>query len=132
MKKLFIFTAVFFALTASAQEPYRYQGPFVQKITGDHLNEFYKKLGKDTIPNFADHLSMSLPKMPTAKYLFTQPNGTRVYSLPQDKMPCVVPDLSQFNMPIVGKGIKTNGMPPGSSPQQKLIPDNILPDKKEN
>lgn len=27
------------------------------------------------------------------------PNGNKVYALPQDHMPCVVPDMSQFNMP---------------------------------
>ena len=38
--------------------------------------------------------------------VFTKPNGTRIYALPQDHMPCLVPDMSQFNMPVVDKGKK--------------------------
>jgi len=56
--------------------------------------------------------------------VYTKPDGTRVYALPQDKMPCLVPDMSQFNMPVMGKGIKITGMPPGSAP-----PNNIIPEK---
>ena len=44
---------------------------------------------------------------------YTQPNGTRVYALAQDHIPCLIPDMSQFNMPVMGKGIKITGMPPG-------------------
>jgi len=29
------------------------------------------------------------------------PNGNKLILLPQDNMPCVVPDLSAFNMPVV-------------------------------
>ena len=28
-------------------------------------------------------------------------NGNKIYTLPQDNMPCVVPDLSPYNMPVV-------------------------------
>jgi hypothetical protein len=28
------------------------------------------------------------------------PNGNKIIVLPQDRMPCIVPDLSQFHMPI--------------------------------
>jgi hypothetical protein len=28
-------------------------------------------------------------------------NGNKVYLLPQDNMPCIVPDMKQFNMPVV-------------------------------
>ena len=36
-----------------------------------------------------------------AELLNTLPNGNQVYALPQDNMPCVVPDVSQYNMPVV-------------------------------
>ena len=49
-------------------------------------------------------------------------NGTRVYALPQDNMPCLVPDMSQFNMPVLGKGTQITGMPPGSLPPNEIIP----------
>jgi hypothetical protein len=36
-----------------------------------------------------------------AKLLETLPNGNKVYALPLDNMPCVVPDMSQyFNTPV--------------------------------
>ena len=65
--------------------------------------------------------------MPQAELLFTQSNGTRVYSLPQDNMICLAPDMSQFNMPNPANGKKITGMPPGSAP-----PNNLIPEKKDN
>jgi hypothetical protein len=35
-----------------------------------------------------------------AKLLMVLPNGNKLSVLPQDNMPCIVPDLSQFNMPV--------------------------------
>jgi len=32
------------------------------------------------------------------------PNGNKLYELPMDKMICVVPDMSQFHMPVVISG----------------------------
>ena len=54
--------------------------------------------------------------------VYTQPDGTRVYVLPQDNMACLVADMSQFNMPVMGKGMKKTGMPPGSAPPNNIIP----------
>ena len=71
-----------------------------------------------------DTLQLLQRNRATAKLLFTQPNGTRVYILPQDNMPCLLPDISQFNMPVMGKGMKITGMPPGLAP-----PNNIIPEK---
>ena len=39
-----------------------------------------------------------------AKLLKTLPNGNKLYELPMDKMICVVPDMSQFHMPVVISG----------------------------
>jgi hypothetical protein len=36
----------------------------------------------------------------SAKPLMILQNGNKVSILPQDNMPCVIPDLSQFNMPV--------------------------------
>jgi hypothetical protein len=56
--------------------------------------------------------------------LKTQPNGTGVYALRQDHMPCIAPDMSQFNMPVMGKDIKILGLPPRSLPAYEIIPIN--------
>ena len=47
-------------------------------------------------------------------------NKSKVYLLPTDGMPCLVPDMSQFNMPVAGKGIKITGMPPVVNPIHKI------------
>ena len=39
-----------------------------------------------------------------AKLLKILPNGNKLYELPMDKMICVVPDMSQFHMPVVISG----------------------------
>lgn len=59
---------------------------------------------------------------PDSKLLYTLPDRSKVFRLPLDNMPCLVPDLSQFNMPVMGREIKLTGMPPGSQPPVPLIP----------
>lgn len=61
---------------------------------------------------------------PQAILLFTQPNGNKVYSLPKDNMICLVPDLSNFNMPNIAKNKIVQGMPPG-----RMLPFKIIPQK---
>jgi|GEM_PF-5578346 len=39
------------------------------------------------------------------------PNGSTVYSLPLDNMPCLVPDMRQFNMPNAAGRIDYNPIP---------------------
>jgi hypothetical protein len=80
-------------------------------VSKDSLEKVLKHLeGKKYLPGFGD-------------LVMTQPNGTSVYLLPQDKMPCLVPDLSRtnYNMPILMKGQKISGMPPGSSINPHLL-----------
>ena len=46
----------------------------------------------------------ALPRLlPNARLLQTLPDGSEVYALPNSNMPCIVPDLSQYNynMPVV-------------------------------
>ena len=45
------------------------------------------------------------PILPQATLIHTLPNGNTVYALPQDHMPCVVPNLRQFNMPVIVKSV---------------------------
>jgi len=51
------------------------------------------------------------------RLLQTLPNGNKVYELPIDNMPCVVPDLSQYNynMPTVKPPV-AHTMPNPASP----------------
>lgn len=38
-----------------------------------------------------------MPDMPEAKLSHTLSNGNKVFILPQDNMPCIVPDMNQFS-----------------------------------
>jgi hypothetical protein len=58
---------------------------------------------------------------PVAQLSHSLPNGNKVYILPQDNMPCVVPDIRFYKMPVGSSGLGLdkgiNGAPP-----QSLIP----------
>ena len=82
-----------------------------------------KNMSRDSLEKYIGQIHLLQRSQSSAKLLFTKPDGTRVYALPQDNMPCLVPDLSQFNMPVMGKGIKISGMPPGSAPPNSIIPE---------
>jgi hypothetical protein len=57
------------------------------------------------------------------------PNGNKVYMLPQDHMPCIVPDMSQYNsMALVNPDIQQYNIPnPAYPPQSKVDP--LSPEK---
>ena len=137
MKRLFFLLPVLFFIKASAQVPYY---DFKKFRENDLSNDPLKKhSGKITwsYPNGTfilpldkgmsmDSLQTIMQKINEQQRLgtlaYTQRNGTRVYTLPNDHMPCLVPDMSQFNMPVMGKGTKITGMPPGSLPPNEIIP----------
>lgn len=60
---------------------------------------------------------------PSARYSHRSLNGASIYLLSPDNMPCVVPDMKQFNMPNYGKNLPAYGMPPAGKPFKKIIPD---------
>jgi hypothetical protein len=70
-------------------------------------------------PGIERNLSTTSP-LQEAKPSYTLENGSKVYLLPQDNMPCVVPDMSQFNMPVVKADLK--GFIPNGSRLFRLIP----------
>lgn len=149
MKRLFFLLPALFFIKASAQEPYydfkklrennllkdslkkhsdktqppsRSMGTITRSDpNGTFILPLDKSVSIDSLQKLMQKLS---GKQRMGTLVYSQPNGSRVYALPQDQMPCLVPDLSQFNMPVMGKGIKITGMPPGSTP-----PNNIIPEK---
>lgn len=64
---------------------------------------------------------------PQAKFLFNTDKGI-VYALPLDKMPCLVPNIIS-NMPIAILDLKEYKKIPNSIPEQKVIPEVVVPDK---
>ncbi len=65
---------------------------------------------------------------PLAKFSHTLPNGNKIYLLPQDNMPCVVPGMEEFNMPVVKAEILPYNIPnPAYPPQSKI--ETFTPEK---
>jgi hypothetical protein len=100
MKRIFLLLPVFFFLNAAGQRPNNSVRVVpLNKISVDSLQKL-----------IAAFISRPYPQ---ARLLSAFPAGAKLYALPQDNMPCLLPDRSQYNMPIVGKGFKKDGMPPG-------------------
>jgi hypothetical protein len=89
MKYLFLVAGILIFEFASAQK--------------DEVYYFQKQLKKTqqkktiTLPEYQSPV-LSLPQKDVA-YVF--PDGNTMTTLPQDNMPCIMPDMSQFNMPCV-------------------------------
>jgi hypothetical protein len=120
MKRIFFSAFVFCSLTIAAQQRPDLRNQNKNTIPGkplyrNNLNDsLLKKFLK--MPGMPDYLN------PDSKLLYTLSNGSKVYILPLDNMPCLVPELAQFNMPVMGRDMKMTGMPPGLQPPVPLIP----------
>ena len=119
---------MFFTLQAFAQEPYYDFKKFKDNINDGLLlpldkNRQTEIISKDSLQKLLKILVQKQYSPNIGELILTQPNGTVVYALPGDNMPCLVPDLSRYNynMPVAGTGIKLTGMSPGSDPKT-IIP----------
>ena len=69
---------------------------------------------------------------PRAKLSYTLHNGSKVYLLPQDNMPCIVPDMNQRNMPNISnpdeyfRSLALENQVPGKIPNA-VTPYKIIP-----
>jgi hypothetical protein len=81
-----------------------YDWSLKNKVTNDQL----KKL---LAPGFSITISSNT---------YNLPNGNKVIILPQDNMPCMVPDMKQFNMPVLKVEVP-NTMPNAAINRNKLI-----------
>ena len=128
MKKiLFILGIVTFSL-ASAQDN---ENPGLKIIPPKSKSvPFLFPNGIDTLWfHNSDVLNQTPQLIPQSKLLYTLPNGNKVYSLPQDNMPCVVPDISQYNtMAMVTPEKNQYNMPNAANPPQPKI-EPVSPDK---
>ena len=133
MKRIFLCVPILVAVYASAQEPYHDFKKFKENWNASPNVPFdngFRKDGisKDSLENLLKNLESKKYASDLGRLAMSLPNGTNVYLLPRDNMPCMVPDLSRtnYNMPILMKGLKITGMPPGSAPSQ------IIPNTKTN
>ena len=150
MKRLFCLLPILFFIKVSAQEPYydfkqsgendllkdslkKHLGKNhpLSKITGrmvysqpngTFILQLDRNMSLDSLRPIMEKMQKLSEKQHMGTLVYSKPNGTRVYALPQDHMRCLIPDMSQFNMPVIGKGIKITGMPPGSLPPNEIIP----------
>ena len=70
-------------------------------------------------PGIVRNLSVTSP-LQKAKLSHTLANGSKIYLLPQDNMPCIVPDTQQFSMPVAKSEL--NGSMPNAVIPQQIIP----------
>jgi hypothetical protein len=89
MKYLFLFAALSAFGVASAQD---------DNNNFKKLLENYQKKNAVTVPGPQPRASLLTDK----NYSFSLTNGNKVHRLPQDNMPCLAPDMKQFNMPNAG------------------------------
>jgi hypothetical protein len=115
MKKVFLLLGIASFSAASAQQKDVFD---IQQ----HLDKMFKdkKIPEIVISplNKPTPVSYSWPFPNNQKLSIILPNGDKVYILSQDNMPCVVPDMTQFNMPNVSNS---------HDYFQSLLPKNNIP-----
>jgi len=132
MKRIILLLLIFCTAISYAQIPETYPGikKLIEKNKWSYDLNIQNKNKKDSILKqlLKNRIAQSNADLsyiflnPSAKFSHILRNGNKVYFLPQDHMPCIVPNMSQFNMPNAGRNLKVNGMPPGTSPPYKIIP----------
>ena len=124
MKKMFILMAAFIALQTSSQVPYYDFEKFKKdKNRGSLVTPFDNlRMPKNSLHKILDKINQNNKINAFGKLILTQSNGTKIYAMPQDNMICLVPDMSQYNMPVAGKETKILGMPPGPLQRYKDFP----------
>jgi hypothetical protein len=115
--------ATLITLLASSQVPYYDSKKFKENNKGSLVAPFDNlKIPNDSLQKILEEINRDNKIHAFGTLIHTQPNGTRVYAMPQDNTICLVPDISQYNMPVAGKEIKILGMPPKTSPRYKVFP----------
>jgi hypothetical protein len=124
MKKMIVIMALFGSYAAAAQ----YSDFFDNQMKLRKKKEAKQKINPDRFPVLprAGWKSPGMTVSPNIvvlrgagqwKLIMQLANGNKVYALPQDNMPCIVPDMNQFNMPDAGNQTHIYRYPaPGAIP----------------
>jgi hypothetical protein len=137
MKKLLVIAGLAAFSFASAQQKDIFD---IQKyLQKKQAEEKLQKMKDRFIPSNPSNPKFYLPESlypPQARLSQTLPNGNKIYLLPMDNMPCIVPDKDQYadNMPPAPKKFelfdtqqRNNRQQPGAIPNPaypwKIIPD---------
>jgi hypothetical protein len=79
-------------------KPYVFNNPGINYKGYDALNKAPRLKINDSKKHLKEEMKSSDPLM--GSFAGVLPNGNKLYILPQDNMPCIVPDLSQFKTPV--------------------------------
>jgi hypothetical protein len=101
MKKIFLIAGIVSFTVAAAQDN---GSPKIKVVPPKPKNNISSKP-----PTY--YVKPQTQLLGNAELLNTLPNGNKVYALPQDNMPCVVPDVSQYNMPVVKPQVEAYTIP---------------------
>ena len=97
MKKIFLLASILAFSFASAQ-----QNEFFNIEKYMQKKQIELKKSQIKIPRFPEKATITYFEPSSQPQLIAElPNGNKVYALPQDHMPCIKPDMNQFNMPNV-------------------------------
>ncbi|MGQ0739885.1 MAG: hypothetical protein ACT4OJ_12575 [Bacteroidota bacterium] len=126
MKKLFLLFGICSAFTASAQKDLFNAETYLQKKP--EQNKWMKIWPLQSFQGRQQN-TLITPPLPTAKLSQLLPDGSRVFTLPVDNMPCVSPDMTRFrNMPNADNDIRqfifrqrSHGQIPNPAPPFILI-----------
>lgn len=119
MKKILFFASLLFSFIVSAQQSEFFNA---EKHLQKHNTGKKEMLIFKSTPSLLFKRNIS----PLPEISYTLSNGDKVFALPTDNMPCVKPDMSQFQaMPNPGKDFFTNfyrqkrkaGTMPNASPK---------------
>lgn len=122
MRTFFLLAALVAFCVASAQET----------DYTDLMKRYKKPLnGKPALPRFDALRSLPgkyqiYPSIPKTRLLGVLENRNTIYALPQDNMPCVVPDMSQFNMYNAAAGKVYSFKGPGAIPNPAAPPQGSI------
>lgn len=118
MKYLFLLITVAAMQTASAQDT-RYMDLLKTYKKPSAINPLLPKF--EALRRKAQPFVFNTNNQSREKLLAVLSNGTKVYALPQDHMPCLKPDMSQFNMPDAGRNVTIYRYPEkGSIPNPEM------------
>ena len=94
MKKILLTASIFAFLFSNAQKNiYLYPQRILKKF------QSYQSPKKDFQKEWNDRFKNLAKTLPQPRLLYTLKDDTKVFSLSQDNMVCLVPDMKQFNMP---------------------------------
>jgi hypothetical protein len=114
MRILLTAAVMIFSISAFAQTP---TNPALQSLMGKFNKE--NPLSAELMVPSTDPVVLNpAPKQPL--YSHTLPSGAKVYTMPQDNMPCIVPDIVS-NMPVLGGETVSPGKP-GAIPNAGYAP----------